>query len=134
MFTNFFYSENADVWEIMWKIYCRAWRATDGNITGRMRISSCITKAANTHKLRICITCRFSTTTMLARTHLIVTPYVYCLSCYGPYYVHNNRQLGPVLRQINAVCFFFNFIILTVQSYYLLYTYIPTKLHFILLC
>jgi len=44
----------------------------------RMRIACWIPKATNTNTYTHCS----STATMVARTHLIVTLYVYCLSCW----------------------------------------------------
>jgi hypothetical protein len=48
-------------------------------IIGRMRIASWISKASNTH--RLCNSHYFSTATIVARTRLNVTLYLYCQSC-----------------------------------------------------
>ena len=51
-------------------------------IIWRMRIACWMPKAAkHTHTHRLCNTHCFSTTTMVARTHLSVMLYVHCLSC-----------------------------------------------------
>ena len=56
-------------------------------IIWRMRIVCCIPQAKNI--LRLCNTNTFSTATMVARTLLIVTLYVHCLSCLYSCYVPN---------------------------------------------
>ena len=49
MFSNiFFFSENRAVYEVMWKKYCTAGQATDGNIIRPMRFAFWLTKAKDT--------------------------------------------------------------------------------------
>jgi hypothetical protein len=48
--------------------YSRAGQATDNNKEERMRFACWITKAAETHTLRICNNYSFSTTTMVIRS------------------------------------------------------------------
>ena len=49
VFGNISFPENRAVYEIMWKNIAERNRATDGNITRRMRIACRITKTTNTH-------------------------------------------------------------------------------------
>jgi len=77
MFKNFFFFENHDIYEIMWKNIVKT-GMPQMTIWG-MRIACWIPKARN--KLRLCNTYCFSTTTVLARTHPSVTLYVHCLLC-----------------------------------------------------
>ena len=73
MISNFFFSENRVVYEIMWK----ATVEPDG-----MTYVHCMSDAEGyKHKRRICNTSRFSTATVVARRCLNVTLYVNCLSC-----------------------------------------------------
>jgi hypothetical protein len=75
VFSNFF-SEKPAVYEIMWKNIVERDRP-HMNIR-RMRIACWIRKATNTH-LEYVILIVFSTDTMVALTHLIVTLYVHCI-------------------------------------------------------
>ena len=73
MFSNFFFSENRAVYEIMWK-----------NIVepDRPQHAHCMLDTSGyKHILRICNTYCFSTTTTDARTRLNVVLYVHWLSC-----------------------------------------------------
>jgi len=49
VFSNYFFSENRAVYEVMWKNMATVGQATDDNIVWRMRIAYSITKATNTH-------------------------------------------------------------------------------------
>ena len=69
---------NRAVYEIMWKNTVE--RGRSQMAIWRMRIACWIPKATNT--LRICYTYCFSTATMIARTRLNVTLYLYGLSCW----------------------------------------------------
>jgi len=72
-----------------------------------------------THTLRLCNTHCFSTTTVLARTHLNDTLYVHCLSCFifPCLFVCLNFSLFSfscfflTLLPLFSLCFFFSFII-----------------------
>ena len=65
----------------MWEKYGRTTRVKDENVIGRMRIACWINKVTK-HRLTICNTHCFSTTTMVARTQLNIMLYVHCLYCY----------------------------------------------------
>jgi hypothetical protein len=70
---TFFSLENRAIDEIMWKKYWRTGQATNDRQYGtKLQI----------HTLGLCNTHCFSTATMVARTCLIVTLYVRCLSFY----------------------------------------------------
>jgi len=64
----------------------------------RMRIACFIPKTTNTHTNTICNTHCFSTTTMVSRTRLIVTPYVPCL-CWD-----TQQQCQNVTAVVCAAC------------------------------
>jgi hypothetical protein len=70
-------SENNAVRETMWKSTVEPDRPQ--MTIWRMRIACWITKATNTLTI---FNTYFSTTTMVARPHLIVTLYIHCLSGY----------------------------------------------------
>ena len=74
--------ENCTVYEIMWKNIVE--RGRQKRIIWRMRIACWITKATQTDRhthICICHSHCFATTTMFARTRLIVTLFAHCLSC-----------------------------------------------------
>ena len=75
---NTFFFEYRTVYEIMWKNIVE--RGSTQMTMWRMCITCWISKATDTH--RLCNTHCFPTTTKAARTHLSVTLYVHCLSCY----------------------------------------------------
>ena len=78
-FNNFFFFKNVTVYEIMWKKIVQPYRP---QMTICCLRNACwITKA--THTLRICDTYCFYATTLAARTRLVVTLYVYWLSCFN---------------------------------------------------
>jgi hypothetical protein len=59
--------------------YCRTGQATDDNMAhAHCKLDAQVYK----HTLRICNTHCFSTATMVARTRLVATLYVHCLSCF----------------------------------------------------
>jgi hypothetical protein len=72
MFKNFF-PENRAVYDIMRKNTVEPYSSQMIYLIRRMRIACWIIKATNTH-------C-YSTATMVARTRISFTSYVYCLSC-----------------------------------------------------
>jgi len=74
-------SENRAVCEKMRKKYCKSDQTTDNNIIRRKHIACWIPKAKK-HTLRIRNAHCLSTATMVARTRLIVTLNLQCLSCY----------------------------------------------------
>ena len=76
-----FFPENHVANEIMWKNVVE--RGRPQTRVWRMRIACWISKVTNTYAGCVIIIA-FSTTTMVARTHLSVTLYVYCLSCLIP--------------------------------------------------
>ena len=80
-FLSFFLSfsppENLAVCEMMWKNILE--RGRPQMTIRRMPFVFRISKATNT--FRLCNTRCFSTTTLVARTRLIVSLYVYCLFC-----------------------------------------------------
>ena len=80
VFSNFFFFENCNVYEIMWKNTVE-WDRPKMTIW-RMRITCWITKATNTYTVKLCNTCCFSTATMVAWTRLNVTLYVHGLACW----------------------------------------------------
>jgi len=59
----------------MLKNYCRAGQTTDENVVHAHRM---LGTQSYKHTLRICNKFCFPTTTMVARTSLIVTSYVHC--------------------------------------------------------
>ena len=62
----------------MWKKYCGAWQATDGN----MAHAHCMLDTyAYKNTLRICNTYYFSNVTIVARTHLIIAFIVHFPPC-----------------------------------------------------
>jgi len=63
MFSNFFFSKNSAVYEILWKSMVTARQATDDNIIWHMRFVCWITKITDT--LRICNSYCFSTATVV---------------------------------------------------------------------
>ena len=69
--------------------YCRVGQATDGNMT---HAHCSLDNSSYRHTLRIYNTYFFRTTTMVARTRLIVTLYVHCLSgsFWFPFYAYCN--------------------------------------------
>jgi hypothetical protein len=69
------FPQSRSVYEIMWKNYGRARRATDDKITRRMRFACRKTKARIQTHLKTCNIYCFSTATMVARTRLDVTFY-----------------------------------------------------------
>jgi hypothetical protein len=74
----FFFRKSCLLWDNVKKC-CRAGQATNDN----MAYAQCLMDTQGykcTH--RLCNTHCFSTLTMVARTHLNVTLYVHCLSCY----------------------------------------------------
>jgi len=74
VFVNFFFLENRAVYEIMWKNMID--RGRPQMTIWRMRIACWINKTTN-----VCDTDCFSTPTVVARTHLNITSYVYsCLA------------------------------------------------------
>jgi hypothetical protein len=62
--------------------YGRAIEATDDNIIWNVPFACWIIEATNIHLERICNTYYFSVATMVMQTHLIVTLYAHCLSCW----------------------------------------------------
>jgi hypothetical protein len=70
--------ENHTFCEIMWSNVVQREQATDGNMAHAQYM---MYTYGYKHKIRICNTYCFSTATMVTRTHLNVTLYVYCLSC-----------------------------------------------------
>jgi hypothetical protein len=78
MFCKLFPPENRAVYEMREN---RLEQATDDNIIRLMRYACWITKATNTHPEYVILNCS-TTATMVARTHLSVTLYVHCLSCF----------------------------------------------------
>ena len=78
--------ENLAVYELMCEKYCRSGRAL---YAGYLRLQIHTPSFCNTH-------C-FSTATMVARTRLIVTLYVHCLSCFSSGATVKNRYLAASL-------------------------------------
>jgi hypothetical protein len=76
-----FSRKSCRLWDNVEK-YGSAGQAADDNIIRRMRIACWITKATDTHTLRICNTYCFSTAKVVTRTRLNVTSYVRCVSCW----------------------------------------------------
>jgi len=76
--TNFFFPrKSCRLWEQLEK-YCRVGQATDDNMT---LSHSILDTYGYKYTHRLCNTHGVSTTTIFAGTRLIVTAYVYCLSC-----------------------------------------------------
>jgi hypothetical protein len=75
-----FSRKSCRLWDNVEK-YGTAGQATDGNIIRRMRTACWITKATDTHTLRIFNTYCFSTATVVTRTRLNVTLHVPCQCC-----------------------------------------------------
>jgi hypothetical protein len=71
MFRNFFFESRA-IYEIYVEKYSTARQPTYDNIIRRMRFACWITKATDTHSAYV-IFYRFSTATVVTRTHLSVT-------------------------------------------------------------
>ena len=71
MFINFF-SENLAVFEVLWKKYGTARRATHHDIIRRMSFECCITKAINTHSEYVAVLLAFVRQQWLReRTHML---------------------------------------------------------------
>jgi len=115
MFKNFFLSENLVVYEIRWKNILEQGRPQ--KTTRRMRIACWIIRLQR-HTLRICNNYCFSSTTMVERTRLTVTLYIYCLSCslYGVF--PSARQ--PGVFKAFLVLFFVNGILCSHLNTYIL--------------
>ena len=79
VFHNFCFGNRA-VYEVMCKNMAE--RVRPQMTIWCMGIACCIPKATNTHSIRN--THCFSATTVVARSRLIVTLYVHCLSCFSP--------------------------------------------------
>jgi len=76
-----FYRKSCCLWDNVEK-YCRDWQTTGGN----MAYSQCMMDSWDfRHTLRICNTYCFSNATMVTRTRLNATLYIFCLSCYSTY-------------------------------------------------
>jgi hypothetical protein len=78
LFTVTFFSDNRDICKVKWKNSVE--RGRPQMTICRMRTTCWIPKATNTHSEYV-NTYWFPTATMVARTDLNVTLYVYCLSC-----------------------------------------------------
>jgi len=79
--TFFIYLENLLAYQIMWNNILEPCRPQMTIL--RMRIACWVPKATHTHTPTTCNTHCFPTTTTVARTHLNVTIYVHCLSCFS---------------------------------------------------
>jgi len=79
-FNNFFLRNSCRLRKNAEK-YGRAGQVTDDNIIRRMHFARWKTKATNTHTHRMRNTHCSSTAGMVARSPLIVTLYVHCMSC-----------------------------------------------------
>ena len=66
---------------MMWKKYVRARQATDGNITQRMRLASCVTTATDTHSQYV-ILIAIPRQQWFGERASILLLHVQCLSCY----------------------------------------------------
>jgi hypothetical protein len=69
-------SENRAIYEIIWGKYCTTRHATNDDITRRMRIACCITKATNAHSEYVIIIA-FSKTTKVMGTRTNITLYLH---------------------------------------------------------
>jgi hypothetical protein len=80
------FSENRDVYEIMWKKYGTAEHATDDSIIGRMRFACWITKVADTHSEYKALTAYLhERTPMLRYTYIdCFVNYRFCATCFDP--------------------------------------------------
>jgi hypothetical protein len=95
---TFFFFGNRAVYEKMWKNIVEQGRP---QVTiWRMRCACWIPKATNTYPE--CVLFLFSTATVVIRTRLDVTLYLYCLSCFV-----TKRVLGLIIDMQDDDCFEF---------------------------
>jgi hypothetical protein len=76
IFNNFFFGKPCRLWENV-EIYCRAGQAADEYMVHALCV---LDTWGYSYALRVCNTFCFSTATLLAKTRLVVTLYVHCLS------------------------------------------------------
>jgi len=78
MFNNVFFFFNLAIYEVIWKNFVEPGKPQ--MTVWCMHIACWISKATNTHSEYVLLN-GFSTATVVACTHLIVTVYAHCLAC-----------------------------------------------------